>query len=66
MSFNLNIEKQLVDQAIKNSQSINYPIIVTGQDYGDDLAYALGVIKTLLIEVDKLSRVVNKLQGDIK
>jgi len=50
------IEKQLVDQAISNCNSINYPILVTGQDYADDLAYALSVINTLLDKVDKLER----------
>lgn len=56
--MNYRIEKQLVDQAIKNCNAIDYPITVNGQDYADDLAHALSVINVLLIQVDKLQRYV--------
>lgn len=50
------IEKSLVDAAIGNCNDITYPIMVTGQDYADDLAHALSVINTLLVKVDQLER----------
>ena len=57
--MNYKIEKSLVDAAINNCNRIDYPIVVTGQDYADDLAHALSVINTLLIKVDQLERYIN-------
>jgi hypothetical protein len=54
--MNYKIEKQLVDQAVNNCNRIDYPVTVTGQDFADDLAHALGVINVLLIQVEKLER----------
>ena len=56
MSTNYKIEAQLVDDAISNCHNTAYPVLVTGQDYADDLAHALSVIKVLLIQVEKLER----------
>ena len=52
--MNSKIDKSLVAQAINNCQSIEYPILVNGQDFGDDLANALTVIGKLLQRVDAL------------
>lgn len=54
--MNYKIEKQLVEQAVNNCNRIDYPVIVNGQDFADDLAYALSVIKVLLIQVEKLEK----------
>ena len=57
----LNTNKLLIEKAIKNCLSTEYPILVTGQDFGDDLANALNVIKVLSEEVVKLQVIVNQL-----
>ncbi len=54
--MNYKIEKQLVEQAISNCNHVCYPVAVTGQDFADDLAHALGVINALLIKVEKLEK----------
>ncbi len=54
--MNYKIEKSLVDAAISNCNNTCYPVLVTGQDYADDLAHALSVINTLLIQVEKLEK----------
>ena len=57
--MNYKVEKQLVDDAIHNCRRIDYSVIVTGGDYGDDLAHALSVINSLLDKVDQLERFIN-------
>ena len=59
--MNANINNQLIETAIENCKSIDYPILVTGQDFGDDLANALHVVKELNKEVDRLKRIIDKL-----
>jgi len=54
------IEKELVDQAIKNYHSNDYPVLVTGGDFADDMAHALSVINSLLNKVRWLEARVNK------
>jgi len=58
--MNYKIEKQLVDDAINNCNQTSYPVDVTGQDFGDDLAHALSVINVLLIQVEKLEKYIEK------
>lgn len=59
--MNYKIEKQLVDAAIRNCNDMTYPVIVTGQDYADDLAHALSVINVLLIQVEKLEKYIESI-----
>ncbi len=59
MSVNYKIESKLVDDAISNCHNVAYPCLVTGQDYADDLAHALSVIKVLLVQVEKLERYID-------
>jgi len=54
--MNYKIEKKLVQTAIDNCNDNAYPVLVNGQDFADDLAFALGVINTLLIQVEKLEK----------
>jgi len=54
--MNFKIEKQLVQNAIDNCNSSNYPVAVNGQDFADDLGHALSVINVLLIEVERLKK----------
>jgi hypothetical protein len=56
--MNVKIEKELVDNAIANLHAPHYPVSVNGQGFADDMAHALSVINTLLIEVDRLSKVI--------
>ena len=53
------IEKELVDQAIKNCRRIEYPVLVTGMDFADDMAHALSVINSLLDKVRWLEARIN-------
>jgi len=52
------VEKELVEAAIKNCCDNSYPVLVNGHDFGDDLAHALSVIKVLLIQIEKLEKVI--------
>lgn len=56
--MNYEIEKTLVQNAINNCNDVGYPVLVTGQDYADDLAHALSVIGVLLIQIEKLEKVI--------
>lgn len=54
--MNYKIEKKLVQTAIDNCNDTSYPVSVNGQDFADDLAFALSVINTLLVQVEKLEK----------
>ena len=56
--MDIKIEKSLVDNAIANLHDRGYPVLVNGSDFADDMAHALSVINVLLVEVDRLKKVV--------
>tara|TARA_R110000803_G_C11824081_1_gene302343 strand:- start:27 stop:212 length:186 start_codon:yes stop_codon:yes gene_type:complete len=56
--MNNKINQILLDTAIGNCMSAEYPILVNGADFGDDLANALNVIKELSNEVARLQKVI--------
>lgn len=57
----INVNKILIEKAINNCRSVEYPVLVTGQGFGSDLANALNVIKELNDEVVRLQIVIEEL-----
>ena len=60
--MNNKINQMIIDTAIENCTNIEYPVIVSGSEFGDDLANALNVIKELSNEVERLKSILNKVE----
>lgn len=56
--MNYGMDKVLIENAANNCESVGYPVLVNGQDYGNDLAHALRVIGRLADKVKELERTI--------
>ena len=62
--MNYKVAKKTLAIAIKNCQSVQYPVLVTGSDFGDDLALALAQVVELTDKVEQFEKIIADLVKD--